>query len=292
MDQLPSLVLFDHVLVRAHVGGRTYYLDAVGYGQRTLEELAITPFTHGLPLHLKTGLEVLAQGDLGAPIREVTLLWDGSSGFGEQVPFEATLRLRGTAAATMRLNLSAATNMTEFDTALKSMVPRISNEQLTIREKTPDAPDGSFIVRFAGAAPMDWSPFQGRRETRYAFTHNTLIWQTGFERSEGSDKDWPVFVGANPYWERLTETITLPDGGKGYSLEASEVDEAVAGSTLRRTVTRSGDRATMIADLRHLKREISAEEARAATPVLNEIGKNYAYVVGPPERRRKSAPGR
>jgi hypothetical protein len=291
-DQLPSLLLFDHVLVRARIGGRTYYLDAVGYGQRTLGELTISPFTYGLPLRATTDLEVLEQGDLSAPLREASLVWDGSKGFGELVPYEATMTFRGSQAAAMRVSLSTANDKDQFDTALKAMVPRIPNEHLAIVDKTPEAADGAFIVRFRGKAPMDWSPLQGKRETRYTLSHNTLIWQVGIDRSEGPGKDWPVFIGAEPYWERTAETVTLPNGGRGYFVEAAELDRSVAGSRLTRTVTKSGDRVTMVAELRHLKREISAEEARTAVPVLEEIGEDYAYVVGPPLPKRKPAAGR
>lgn len=291
-EQLPSLLLFDHVLVRARIGGKTYYLDAVGYGQRTLDELEITPFSHGLALRRGAGLEELVQGQLAAPTRESSLVWDGSKGLEGEVPFEATLTLRGTAAAAMRAKLSGSTDTVQFDSGLKQLVPRIHNDKLTILEKRPEDPSGSFVVRFGGKAAMDWSPFEGRRDPRYALTQSTLTWQPDFDRSEGPGKDWPIFIGSDPHWERMTETLILPDGGKGYSLEASELDKSVAGSQIRRTVTKSGERVTMIADFRHLKREISAEEARAAAPVLEAISRDYAYVVAPPARKGKVGKGK
>ena len=287
-DQLPTLLLFDHVFVRANIGGKTYYLDPVGYGQRTLAELTITPFSRGLPLRPQAELEVLAQSAPTAPVREVELAWDGSGGLDGPVPFEATLTLRGSAAAAMRAQLSGATDMAAFDTGLKDLVPVIGNDDLKILEKSPEAADGSFVVRFGGSAEMDWSPFEGTRKARYAFSHTTLGWQPDFDRSEGPGRDWPVVIGADPYWERMTETVILPDGGRGYALEASALDKSVAGSSIRRSVTKSGNRVTMIAEFRHLQREISAEEARSAIPVLDEIRADYAYVVGPPQRKRKA----
>ncbi|HEX8222254.1 MAG TPA: DUF3857 domain-containing protein [Allosphingosinicella sp.] len=291
-EQLPSLQLFDHVLVRARIGAKTYYLDAVGYGQRTLDELAITPFSHGLALRQGAELEKLVQGELTAPTQESLLVWNGSKGLDGQVPFEATLTLRGTAAAGMRAKLSGASDMAEFDAGLKQLVPRIQNDDLTIVEKRPDDPTGSFVVRLAGKAPMNWSLFQGRADPRYPFTHSTLDWQPDFDRSVGLGKDWPVFMGSDPRWDRMTETIILPNGGKGYSLDASELDKSVAGSRFSRTVTKSGERVTMVADRRHMQREISAEAARAAIPVLDEISRDYAYVVGPPVRKGKAPRGR
>ncbi|HYI41501.1 MAG TPA: DUF3857 domain-containing protein [Allosphingosinicella sp.] len=291
-EQLPSLQLFDHVLVRARIGSKTYYLDAVGYGQRTLDELAITPFSHGLALRDGAALEALVQGELTAPTREFSLVWDGSKGLQGEVPFKATLTLRGTAAAAMRAKLSGATDIPQFDTGLKGMFPRIRNEDLTILEKRPDDPAGNFVVHLGGKSAMDWSPFEGQRHARYALTQSTLVWKPDFDRSTGPGKDWPVFIGNDPHWERMTETIILPDAGKGYSLESDELDKSLAGSSLRRTVTKTGEQVTMVADFRHLKREISAEEARLAAPLLEEVGRNFAYVLGPRVRKGKTAAGK
>ncbi|HEU0099714.1 MAG TPA: DUF3857 domain-containing protein [Allosphingosinicella sp.] len=291
-EQLPSLLLFDHVLVRARIGSKTYYLDAVGYGQRTLEELAITPFSYGLPLRRGGVLEETVQGELTAPTREASIVWDGSKGLEGEIPFEATLTLRGVAAAAMRATLSGATDSAEFDTAIKGLVPRIRNQDLEILERRPEDSGGGFVVRLGGKSAMDWAPFEGRREHRYTFTQSTLEWQPDFDRSSGPGKDWPVLIGSDPHWERLTETIILPGGGEGYSLEASALDKTVAGSRITRTVSKSGARVTMVADFRHLKREISAEEARSGAPLLEEIGRDFAYVVGPRLPKGKAGRGR
>ena len=284
-EMLPSLILFDHVFVRAKIDGKSYYLDPTDYGQRTLDEVSGTPFRHGLPLRGKADLETLPELGPSAPHREATLVWDGSKGLEGEVPFEAKLVLRGSAAAEMRAKLAGATDNKKFDNELKQLMPGISNDDLEIMNKSPEAADGSFVIQFAGDAEMDWSPFEGERDTRYAFTQSTLRWDVDFDRSEGSGKDWSVFLGDSQYWERTTESVILPSGGKGYSIEAKPIEKELAGSTVARSVRKEGDRITMVADFRHLKREISAEEARAAQPLLEEIGEDFAYIVGPRVRK-------
>lgn len=286
-ELLPSLVAFDHVVVRAQVGGRSYYLDATDYGQRSLDEVAGSPFQHGLPLRAGAVLEELPLIVPSAPHREAELVWNGSKGFDDAVPFEATLVLRGTEAAAMRAKLAAATDADEFDTGLKQLVPGIANDDLEIVDKAPEAADGSFTVRFTGEAEMDWSPSEGERKTRYAFTHRTLHWDVNFDRAEGAGKDLPVFLGDRPWWERTTETVILPNGGRGYSIEGEAVDEAFAGSSASRSLRKENDRITMVASFRHHDREISAADARAAEPLIQELNEDYAYIVGPPEQKSK-----
>ena len=59
MDQrLPLIELFDHVLVRAEIGGRTYWLDGTRSGDRHLDAIRVPPFRWALPLvarHDETG---------------------------------------------------------------------------------------------------------------------------------------------------------------------------------------------------------------------------------------------
>lgn len=287
-EHLPSLFMFDHVIVRARIGSTDYFLDPTDYGQRTLNELRIPTFSHGLPLRNGGMLEPLSQGSLDAPVREVWLTWDATRTDEGKYPFEATLTLRGSVAATMRAKLAAETEPSKVEKDLKDMVPNLENDALLIVDKNPEASDGTFVVKFKGTAPMDWSPFEGKRETRYSFSNATVRWDANFDREEGPGRDWPVFLAARPYWERLTETVILPDGGKGYSVEANEVDKTVAGSVIQRTTRIEGGRAITVSDFRHVRREISAQEARSATPILEGVAEDYAYIIGPPERKRQA----
>jgi hypothetical protein len=286
-EQLPSLFLFDHVLVRAMLSGKSYYLDATDYGQRTLEELSMTMFSKGLPLRPRSTLERLVQGQLMAPVREVSLTWDASKEGEEKFPFEAKLTLRGSVAAAIRAKLAAATDAPALDTDLKNMVPGVENDDLSIIDKNPEMPDGSMVVNFKGTAAMDWSPYEGKRERRFSFTNGTINWDPDFDREKGPGKDWPVVLASRPYWERLTETVILPNGGKHFTVDATTLEQTVAGSTIKRSASLVGERAIAVSDFRHVQREITAEEARNAVPKLKDVRSDYAYVVGPPLPKSK-----
>ncbi|MET0372018.1 MAG: DUF3857 domain-containing protein [Sphingobium sp.] len=49
-ERLPSPLLFDHVLVRATVGGKAYWLDGTRLGDTSLEQLPPSPYRWALPL--------------------------------------------------------------------------------------------------------------------------------------------------------------------------------------------------------------------------------------------------
>ena len=250
--KFPSLALFDHVIARAFVGGKAYYLDATDYGQRVLADVAGTSFAHGLPLRANATLEQLAPFALQQPTREAAILWDRSAGGDEDVPYTATLTLRGAAAAEFRAKLAGSSDAEEFDKKLKNIMPGLDNDDLTIATREPESPDSSFVVQFKGKADMDWSPRDGERETRFSFSHSTVHLSPEFKRGDddGPGKDLPVTLVDSAYWERTTETVILPNAGKGFRLDSTPLDKAIAGSTMRRVLTLADGRATMVSDFR------------------------------------------
>ena len=61
-EWLPAMGFFDHVMIRARIGGKTYWMDGTRPGDRSLDELEIPPYRWALPVqdHGAT-LEKLAQ---------------------------------------------------------------------------------------------------------------------------------------------------------------------------------------------------------------------------------------
>ena len=279
-ERLPSLDLFDHVIVRARLNNRTYYLDATDYGQRTLDELSRTGFAHGLVLQPGATLIKLDSGLPSTPLAESELIWDGSGGFERKVPFTATVTLRGESASAMRAKKIASADPEEFATRLKNMLPGVGNDHLVIKADEPEQSDGSYVVRFAGTAAMDWSPLDGRKGHRFEFDHSAVKWDIDFKRAEDPNKDLPLAL-SYPFYQRATEVIILPGGGRGFKLEAPAIDERYAGVHVTRSVTQAGDRVIARSEFRHEAREVPAAAARAAEPVLERLNSQFAYVVAP-----------
>lgn len=286
-ERLPSLAIFDHVIVRATIGGTAYYLDATGYGQRTAEELARTTFHHGLSLESGAELEKLVSPLPSAPLRESELVWDGRGGFERGVPFEATLTLRGETAAYLRAKKAASSDKEKFATELKNLMPGVDNEDLTVVQDLPEQPDGSYLVKFKGARDMDWSPVEGMKGNRFELDHSTATWTDDFERDEGRYRELPVALNM-PYFQRASEIILLPNGGKGFKIEATAIDSKLPGTKISRRVELQGDRVVSTSEFRYLEPEISATDARSIKPQMEKINADFAYVVAPGKIRPAS----
>lgn len=277
-QRLPTLSLLDHVFVRAHIAGETYYLDGTNYGQRTLEELRQSPTVHGLPLVPGTNLISMPDVLPSAPMVETQLTWDARGTLVDKVPFEAALILRGSLAAQMRLEAANSTDREKFIDKVKDKVNGVSNDALEFVSSEPEASDGSYVFHFKGTADLDWSPVDGLKGNRLQLNQSTVSWTPKFDRDDDSAKDVPVLLNF-PYWERTVEKVMLPDGGKAFQLDAPSIDETVAGTHIQRTVTIANGTVTSTSDFKMLKRELDAASARAAKTDLDKINSDYAYVV-------------
>lgn len=279
LDQrLPSLAMFDHVIVRAHIGSETYFLDGTNYGQRTLEELKQAPTMNGLPLVQNAKLVKNPDVLPSAPLTEAFLTWDARNGVTAETPFEVTLILRGQNAADMRIEAATSTDREKLIESLKNKVPGISNDELEFVSSEPEAADGSYIARFKGSTTLDWSPVDGLKGNRLQLTQAPLVWDGEFDRDDDAGKKIPVRM-AFPYWERTVEKVLLPNGGKDFVLDASTIDQTVAATHLTRSVTMADGVVTATNDFRRLTRELDGESARNAKEPLGKISDDYAYVV-------------
>lgn len=276
--RLPTLVMFDHVFVRARIGSDTYYLDPTRFGQRTFDELRTATTRHILPLTSNSTLVTVPDVLPTAPLQDALVVWDARSGVTEETPFEATLTLRGATAADMRAETTGSTDREKLLLALKNRIPGISNELLEHVSTQPEGPDGTYVVRFKGKASLDWSPVEGLKGNRLQLTQSTVAWEAEFDRNDDSAKDVPVVMDF-PYWERLTEKVLLPNGGKDFILDAQPIDATVAATHIHRSLSMGDGVVTAVSNFKRLQRELSGAEARSAKEPLQKINNEFAYVV-------------
>ncbi len=281
LDQvLPGRAVFDHVIARAVIEGRPYFLDATDYGQRSLADVAGTELGYGLPLVEGATLQKLPDFSPDRPTRDSELVWDGTQGLVGDIPFNATLALRGPNAILTRAKKISVGSPKEFDDYLKGLMPGIGNEKLEIVSRVDDDATGEYRVIFKGKGALDWDEYEGRKGLRAPFSNSAVNWESDFDRKEGPFKDLPVALNSH-FWQRETETIVLPANAKGAKVDSAPLDKTLAATHIWRTVTMEGNRVTSVANFRHVENEFSAEEARRAEKELEVINETWAYVVAP-----------
>lgn len=280
--RLPNMELFDHVLVRAVIGGKVFWLDGTRSGDRSLDGLEIPAFRWALPLRQTGGsLEQLVPRPLDVPQVETRIRLDASAGLDAIAPAHLEIVYRGDLARVMRLGIASKT-ASDVEKQLRdiwtSSYPWIEIKSVNAAY---DESTGEERLSMDGAAAMAWDLNANFGAREYETDGGRLGDGVSFKR-DGGARDAP-FAVAFPAFARDTETIVLPQAGTGFSVVGEDVDKTIAGVAYKRTSRIRDGVFTMDATARSLTSEISAADATAAKPALRELSDVIVHIRSPVE---------
>ena len=277
LDQrLPALGAFDHVIVRATIAGRDYFLDGTRSGDWKLDRLAVPAFGWGLPLVAEARLIPMRAGPLARPQTETLIHIDasGAGGGGDTVAPARFERI-------FRGDLALVFNM------LMSKIPSVQRDKM-LREYwtenfsrfTPRTATGQFSreqgeYRLAAEGEMKLELDNGRYYTDVP----TLGYKPDFKREPGPHADAPLAL-SYPDFSRTEQVIIVPDGKSGAGLSGAEpIDKIVAGVRYRRLISKKGSRFSIETSEQSLLPEIPFAQALAAEAELKRM-EDDDYWVG------------
>lgn len=279
--RLPMVGLFDHVIVRAVVAGKTYWLDGTRTGDLRLDQIATPDFDWGLPLAKAATLVRMQPEQLDLPSVETTLRVDASKGVTLPAPVHAEAIIRGDAAYGMSVSVADLTSEARDRAARSYWKKRYAFVE--IKSATTSYDPDRREMRFAmdGVATMEWNGGV------YWLVDIDLGNRTAdFERGPGEDRNAPFKLGF-PYFIRSTETILLPPG----VVPDDTTEQLTAGGVeYRRASTLAGNVYTVEASTRVVAPEFPAGEAAAAQKAVRALGNRNvalrltnAYALTPAE---------
>ena len=272
---LPMVGAFDHVIVRATIDGKAYWLDGARTGDRNLNHLVAPGYFVGLPLVSRdASLVTIMPGPLTEPLVETSIRIDATDGITLPAPFHVESVLRGDAATKLRLQF-AAMPPSELDRAQrefwKAEYSFVDIETVATRFEEGA---GRAVLSMTGRARMDWG---GDTYTTDGFT---VGYNANFERPAGSNHDAP-YVVPFPTFAKVSETILLPYRGRRFSVEGDDIDQTVAGVEYRRKASIESGVFTAVATVRSVAPEFPASEAATAQLALREMAKKGLYLRAP-----------
>jgi tetratricopeptide (TPR) repeat protein len=271
MDQrLPAVGLFDHVLVRATVSGRTYWLDGTRSGDRSLEKLVVPAFHWGLPLTPGAArLVVMMPPPFTEPQIDALLRLDATAGITLPAQAHAERLLRGDAAVGTNIGLSNMAPV-ERDKALREfwkakydfIEPKTSSFSFDVAART-------LKLVMDGTAKMEWN------DGWYEMDGVWVGYRADFSRDPGSDPQAPYAVDY-PTFVRVREEILLPPGAPAGAFKVfhgEDVDRTVAGVAYKRHTELKNNVFTVVADEHSIALEFPAAEASANQTALRNLYK-------------------
>ena len=273
--RLPMLSLFDHVLVRASINGKSYWLDGTRTGDLSLDKIDIPSFGWVLLLVPKAELVPLTEAPLDAPTMDTFVSIDASAGVFAPAPFKAERILRGDLAKSYQQAIAAMTSA-QLEQSLRDYWRNIY-DYVTISSATfsHDRDKGELKLSMSGDARIDWD------DGWYYVPHSELAYEPDLDRAPGPDQAAPWTVGF-PSYDRSKVTIKLPSGfSPGRSKSLTPVKETLAGVEYFRTAEFKNSVFTMEKSERSLRPEITNAEALAAESRLRALANEDVYLRVP-----------
>jgi tetratricopeptide (TPR) repeat protein len=279
--RLPMIGLFNHVLVRAMIGEKTYWLDGTRSGDTSLDRLTVPAFDWGLPLVTGKGavLTRMVPLPLDKPGVAVSVRIDAQKGVTLPAPAHVEMTLRGDAAVMSNQSLSALAADAR-DRSLRDYWRKVYDFiEVKSTKVTFDPKTSEQVLSMDGMATMNWS--SGTYET----DGTTLGYKADFMRDPGPNSDAPFAVDY-PFFTKTIETILLPPGfGGSRAGTTSDVDQTIAGVEYKRHSTLADNTFTVEASARSIVPEFPAKDAPAAQTALRELADRSVSIRYPPGYR-------
>ena len=285
-ERLPMVEYFDHVIVRAVIDGKVFWLDGTRQGDRDLEALPVPNYHWALPVQdVGAVLEALSPKPLIDPGTEEVVRLDASAGIDKPAPAHLEYLYRGDEAVGMRLVLGRLTQ-SDTDRYLrefwKQWYPWISATKVDARD---DIAAGLVRLTLDGAAAMDWSKNGAARF--FEIGESNLGFNTSFDREPGPNADAPYAVDF-PSFQKWTVTIVLPTDGGGFRLSGGpDIDRTIGAIAYHRVSRIDNGRVVMEATQHSLAPEFPFAEGTSVAKALRELARLDVDVetdpVGAPE---------
>jgi hypothetical protein len=278
-QRLPGL-LFDHVMVRATIGGRVYWLDGTRQGDHLgIDALRTPPFHWALPVQAKGAvLTPLAQTPFDTPQMQMRLEIDASGGLSAPAPTHIRQSLRGDfalTAATALARASQADAQRAWRQAMTKVYPWLTIDKIALAF---DDKTGVFTIEVDGSAQLEWRRNRdlGGRELRLVDANMPEL----PKRPPGPGQDAPFSV-TFPYFIQSEERVKLPGAGAGFTMVGDPVNETVDGFAVARRGGIEDGTAIAEASIRALQPEISAASIDASNAKARDLAEDPMTLRAP-----------
>ena len=277
-DVLPLLAPmpgnFDHVIVRAEIGGTNYWLDGTSTGARIDTIDTVPRFHYALPLRAE-GAELikLDERPQSTPDRIVRLKVDQSAGVRLPALFEIEIEYRGAVGGHWRAFAEQGEGELRDNAVYSAVSNVVGQAQLIDEHMSYDVESGVALITARGALPSPWI----RDDIEYELNTPSQAARAVAFSADRARADWreiPLRLNGPTYFASEFE-ITLPDDGQAFELEGVEQASSVIGGVeLGSTASLDGNRFTLSQTMRSLSEELAADEIPTARRALARFNRS------------------
>jgi Domain of Unknown Function with PDB structure (DUF3857) len=220
----PMVRAFDHVIVRATVNGKVYWLDGTRQSDRELATLEMPDFRFALPIAEGATLEKLPDANFPRPAESSMTEIDASEGFDVAAKVRSVITYRGESAYAFGMSLAALSDQ-QLEERRKDMIEESKTDSLKIEQVNffnhPEK--GEAGIEIIGSNALEWDDIGDFSEL--IVDDLKVGTDLAVERDDEATKKLPVAVSANHF--ESTVSIKLPLTGKKYTMAGSVFDRQV-----------------------------------------------------------------
>ena len=286
--RLPNPGLFDHVLVRAHIGGTDYWLDGTLPSVAGPETKPIIPYRWVLPLTQQgTPIEPLAWRPPERP-DEVTLFEiDSRGGFDKPARITNTMMVRGIKGLQQQVQLSALTE-DQLLTAMRQEMVGDTWQSIEDVKWRYDTKSQASVMTIVGLGTVDW-------DSEDDGSKSLTLPGGGFSpperrvRADSQDQKVPFYNEEADYTCYVT-TVRLPSTTQAsqWSFNKS-FDTRLFGRNYYRTFGMRDGAISMIRGSRVERREIDEATAKMDNARIASFNNSMALIYYDPASHRSEA---
>ena len=271
-ERLPMVSYFNHVIVRATIGGNDYWLDGTRTGDGDLDRIPVPDYEWGLPLVADAKLVPIVPKPLTQPLMETAIDIDASAGAYAPAPFTAVQTFRGDGALAINLVYSKLSS-SQLDQVLRGYW-RDKYDYVEIKSAnwTYDSGSGLGKLSMSGSANIRWN------DGWFYVPGSTIGFKADFTRPDGPFHDAP-FALSFPDWDISHVQVKLPDSFTASDQQLPQpVNERLAGSQYERTAKLAGAVLSVTTSERSLQSELPYKDALASQARLRTLYDDDVYL--------------
>lgn len=288
-DALPQLLplplQFDHVIVRAVIDGKDYWLDGTGSGASRAGLEEVPRFFWALPIR-DGGAELIPLREraqtLPDSVARVTL--DQRAGIRVPALFEAEFELSGAAGAAYRLANSQLDKDMRDQMVQAVVASHLGDAQIVEHSIGYDDARRIALVSAKGLITSPWA----KERDRYELTPPVqAAANVGFDADRGRSawRDIPLRLNG-PIFQQTELTVLLPKESGDFTLAGKPaVDAVIGGVALKSHAALSGGTVTVTQAMQSLQTELPAEQIAPAKRELAGFLRDLPTVRAPEQVR-------
>ena len=270
-DRLPMVGDFDHVIVRARLGAKDYWLDGTRTGDSDLDSIPVPDFGWVLPVTANAQLVHLVPAPLDLPSVEHIVDVDASSGIFASAPITIREIFRGDDAVLLNTVYPAMSSDQRDQAMHDTAVGYFDGFKIASSSANFDKAKGEMVLEIKGTAALNW------KDGWSYVPASSIGFDPDFDRQAGPLHDVPLAIDY-PRFVRDKTTIKLPHGFAARQKLSAPVHETLAGVEYARSETVNGDTLTVDSSERAIAPEVPYKDAVAAAPRLKALANDDIYL--------------